>query len=177
VTRLPNTAFHPNPLIAHGRRLSTVGVVIHTIEGTDEGAEAWFNNRQAKGVGAHVIVGQEQSRTIQTTDLDNVCWHCPGANEHWIGIEHEGFASMSKVQWLKPVNRRLLRASANRTAWICWHYKLGSPVRGKNVKGHGDFPLPNTHTDPGKGWPWLLYMFLCRRAYKNLVKSKGQRWT
>lgn len=170
MTRLPNTAFHDNPAIAHGRRSITRGVVIHTIEGTDEGAEAWFRNRQAGGVGAHVIIGQEKDRTIQTTDLDNICWHAVGANHEWVGIEHEGFASYSKARWLLTSNRKLLRASANRAAWICWHYKLGLPTKGKNVKGHVDFP-EGGHHDPGTGWPWWFYIYLARRAYKNLLKT------
>jgi N-acetyl-anhydromuramyl-L-alanine amidase AmpD len=176
MTRLPGTTFHDNVLLAHGKRPGTKGVVIHTIEGTDEGAEAWFANRQSKGVGAHVIIGQEKSRTIQTTDLDNECWHAVGANSYFVGIEHEGFASYSKIAWLKTVNRKLLRASANRTAWICWHYKLGQPSKGKNVFGHADFPAGGHH-DPGKGWPWVFYMMLCRRAYKNLTKTNGRKWS
>ncbi len=170
MTRLPATAFHDNPLVAHGRRTQTRGVVIHTIEGTDEGAESWFRNRQAGGVGAHVIIGQEADRTIQTTDLDNLCWHAVGANSSWIGFEHEGFASNSKAKWLSKANRNMLRRSANRTAWVCWHYKLGAPSRGKNVMGHVDFPKGGHH-DPGTGWPWWFYMYLCRKAYSNLVKT------
>lgn len=170
MTRLPNTAFHDNPLVAHGRRAATKGVVIHTIEGTDEGAEAWFRDRQAKGIGAQVIVGQEPGRTIQTTDLDNLCWHAAGANAEYIGIEHEGFASFPKIKWLSRANRRLLRASANRTAWICWHYKLGLPMKGRNVFGHVDFPAGGHH-DPGGGFPWTFYIFLARRAYRRLVRT------
>lgn len=169
---LPATTIRQNPKAAHGKRTHTDGVVIHTIEGTAAGAVSWFENPQAQGVAAHVIVGK--TKVTQITDLDNICWHCPGANSGWIGIEHEGSASMSKVQWLRKDNRKLLRMSANRTAWICWRYKLGEPKRGKNVKGHGDFPAPNNHTDPGKGWPWFFYMFLCRRAYKNLKRTG--RW-
>lgn len=172
MTRLPNTPLHNNPLLAHGHRWTTKGVVIHTIEGTDEGAEAWFRNRQAGGVGAHVIIGQEANRTIQTTDLDNVCWHAVGANHEYIGIEHEGFASYSKAKWLTKANRHMLRASANRTAWICWHYGLGTPRKGRNVFGHADFPKGGHH-DPGAGWPWWFYMYLARRAYSN-IKRKGK---
>lgn len=170
MTRLPNTALHNNPMVAHGKRATTRGVVIHTIEGTDVGAESWFRNRSAGGVGAHVIIGQEKSRTIQTTDLDNICYHAIGANQEYIGIEHEGFASYTKRAWLAPNNRKLLRASANRTAWICWHYHLGAPKKDRNVFAHADFPQGGHH-DPGPGWPWSFYMFLARRAYRRLVKT------
>lgn len=170
MTQLPNTAQHNNPAVAHGRRTVTRGVVIHTIEGTDEGAESWFRNRAAGGVGAHVIIGQEKHRTIQTTDLDNICYHAIGANQEYVGIEHEGFASYTKRAWLAPNNRKLLRASANRTAWIVWHYNLGAPKKGRNVFGHADFPQGG-HSDPGKGWPWWFYMFLVRRAHRHLRRN------
>ncbi len=175
MTRLPNTSFQNIPAVAHGRRRRTKGVVIHTIEGTDGSAINWFKDRQARGVGAHVVIGQEPNRTIQITDLDNVCYHAVGGNSDWIGFEHEGFAKYTKTQWLKTVNRNMLRRSANRVAWICWNYKLGEPRRGKNIIGHSDLKAGGHH-DPGRGWPWWLYIFLAKRAYKNLVKSKGRTW-
>ena len=168
--RLPNTPLHHNPMVEHGTRPFTKGVVIHTIEGTDEGAEAWFANRQAGGIGAHVIIGQEPQRTIQVADLAQVCWHAVGANHTHIGFEHEGFASTSKAGWLSKANRHMLRASANRTAWVCWHYELGTPKKGVNVFAHADFP-EGGHHDPGSGWPWTFYLYLCRRAYKRLVAT------
>jgi N-acetyl-anhydromuramyl-L-alanine amidase AmpD len=151
-----------------------MGVVIHTIEGTADAAESWFHNPQAGGVGAHVIMGHQGA--VQTTDLDAVCWHAPGANRTHVGIEHEGFSSYGKLEWLKKDARHMLRASANRTAWICWHYKLGKPTRYGNVFGHVDFPAGG-HNDPGSGWPWTFYIYLARRAYKHLVASRGKRWS
>jgi hypothetical protein len=168
VIRLPNTPYHPNSLITHGFRALTTGVVIHTIEGTGDGAEMWFKQRAARGLGAHAIIGQ--THVVQLCDLQAVCYHAPGANHRMIGFEHEGFARYSKTQWLRKGNRSLLRASANRTAWVCWHYKLGAPRRGKNVFGHVDFPAGGHH-DPGPGWPWVFYMLLCRNAYKRLVRT------
>lgn len=174
MTVMPATELRNNPRVAHGRRGQTRRVIIHTIEGSAAGAESWFKNAAAGGIGAHVIVSP--TRTVQTTSLDNVCWHCKNANADGIGIEHEGRAAMTKSQWLSKANRRLLRMSANRTAWICWHYKLGAPKLGRNVFGHRHVP-GNDHTDPGNGWPWTFYMWLARRAYKNLTKSKGKTWS
>jgi N-acetyl-anhydromuramyl-L-alanine amidase AmpD len=173
MTRLPNTRFHDLPGIAHGKRKRTDGVTIHTIQGTDESAEAWFANRNAGGVGAHIIIGT--SHAVQLTDLDNICWHAPGCNSNRIGIEHDGFAENTRLQWLSSARRRELRMSANRTAWICYHYKLGQPTKGTNVIGHVDCP-GSDHTDPGKGWPWTFYIWLARRAYKRLVATKGRSW-
>lgn len=175
--RIPNTAWHHNALVEHGRRRETRGVCVHTIEGTDEGAEAWFKNRQARGIGAHIIIGQEKNRTVQVASLSEKCWHAKDfGNAYLVGIEHEGFARYSKTEWLKKKNRKLLRASANRCAYILWYYKLGAPKRHHNVFGHVDVP-GNDHTDPGRGWPWWFYLWLVGRAYRNLVKSNGKRWS
>ena len=179
--RVPATRFHGNPLVAHGRRWQTKGVVIHTIEGTDEGAEDWFRSRRARGYGAHLIIGTEPTHTTQITDLDNRCHHATGktrsgiyANDSLIGIEHEGFARWPKWKWLQK--RSMLRRSARRTAWICWHYKLGRPRHGVNVWGHAEIHPRYSlgHQDPGKGWPWLFYMALCRSSYARL--RKGGSW-
>lgn len=175
MTVIPHTKFSRNPLVNHGVRATTRGVVIHTIEGTDEGAKAWFLDRHAKGLGAHVLIGRELGHAIQICDLDAICYHAAGANSEWIGFEHEGFASYSKARWLLRSNRRLLRMSANRVAWVCYHAKVGEPKHGVNVKGHSDFPAGGHH-DPGHGWPWGFYMFLARRAYRALVHSHGKHW-
>jgi N-acetyl-anhydromuramyl-L-alanine amidase AmpD len=167
-TKLPATEYKPIGRIQHGRRPVTNGVVIHDIEGGADGAFNYFSTSSPQGVGAHVIVGQK--RVVQAADLDQICYHAINANSTKIGIEHEGYASYSKAVWLKSANRHLLRSSANRTAWICWHYKLGTPKHGRNVFGHYEIP-GNDHVDPGKGWPWTFYMWLCVRAYKNLVKK------
>lgn len=170
MVKLPNTTFIHVPRIEHGRRPVTLGVVIHTIEGSDDSAINFFEGTSPDGVGAHVVVGQ--TKVVQLADLDQICYHAVGANRAWIGFEHEGAASYPKNKWLNKENRHLLRTSANRVAWVCWHYSLGTPKHHKNVKGHVDFP-EGGHTDPGKGWPWWFYMYLCRRAYNNL-KKKGK---
>ncbi len=178
MTRLPNTSFRPNPFLGHGERRSTRGVVIHTIEGSDEGAESWFKspNNPNRGEGTAVIIGTDVGEAVQLTDLDNITWHAPGCNSGWIGFEHDGFARFTRLIWLSAKRRRQLRMSANRTAWVCYHYKLGRPTKGVNVKGHVDCP-GSDHTDPGKGWPWTFYIWLARRAYTNLVNSKGRTWS
>lgn len=176
MTVLPNTKFHANGRIAHGKRATTKGVVIHTIEGTDDSAESWFKNpTNQSGVGAHVIIGTSEGEAVQLTDLDNVCWHAPGCNSTRIGIEHDGFARFPRAFWLSSGRRRQLRMSANRTAWICYHYLLGQPTWGTNVIGHIDCP-GSDHRDPGPGFPRTFYIWLARRAYKRLVASFGKSW-
>jgi N-acetyl-anhydromuramyl-L-alanine amidase AmpD len=171
--RVPATEWVPISRIVHGRRTYTKGVVIHTIEGSDEGATSWFRDPDAGGVGAHLVIGHTPPRAVQLCDLDALCWHAKSANSFYIGIEHEGKASDSRATWIGRRTQRVI--SANRVAWICWHYKLGQPTKGKNVFGHNQFPAGG-HTDPGRGWPWDLYMEACRRAYTNLRATNGREW-
>lgn len=174
MTRLPNTKYLDTPRIDHGRRARTLGVVIHTIEGSAGSAINFFRKDSPQGVGAHVVIGTKD--VTQLCDLDAICFHAKGANSDWVGLEHEGRASYTRAHWLLLTLRKQLRLSANRTAWVCFHYNLGAPVHGRNVKGHVDFPAGG-HTDPGKGWPWGFYMWLCNRAYKKLVNSYGKSWS
>lgn len=174
MVRVPATTFHRIDREDHGRRTVTKGVVVHTIEGSDEGAISWFDNPDAGGVGAHLVIGYSPPRAVQLVDLDDICWHAAGANHEYIGIEHEGAASDSYFTWVKRRSQR--KMSANRTAWICYHYNLGVPTKGKNVFAHADFPAGGHH-DPGTGWPWRLYIAAARRAYKKLVKTNGKKWS
>lgn len=171
--KLPATPYRYNARIDHGTRGRTRGVVIHCVEGSASGAESWFKNPAAGGVGAHVILGPSlPGGCVQTVPLENKCWHAMAVgNSGYIGFEHEGYTANSKLTWLKASNRRMLRQSANRAAWVCWKFKLGKPSK-KNgtVIGHVDVP-GNDHTDPGKGWPWVFYLMLANRAYRKLQKT------
>lgn len=172
MVRLPNTRFHHIPRIEHGRRSRTKGVVIHVADGSMGSVLNWFSDPRAKGVGAHIVVGLKQA--VQMADLDKLCWHAAGANSEWIGIEHEGLGGQSYARWASRRTQRKL--SANRTAWILYHYKCGRPKWGVNVKPHSAFPRGRHPGCPGKGFPATLYMQAVNRAYNNLVKSRGKTW-
>lgn len=177
--RLPATPYRYNSRVDHGTRPRTRGVVIHTIEGSASGAESWFKNPAARGVGTQVILGPSlKGGIVQTVDLDRKCWHAGTVgNAGYIGFEHEGRASYLKGAWLNRGSRRMLRQSANRLAYVCYVYNLGYPSKKNgNVLGHVNV-AGNDHTDPGKGWPWIFYLQLARRAYKNLQRSNGRRWS
>lgn len=172
-TKLPHTKWRPIPRIQHGARPATVGVVIHDMESDSiDGVENYFASSSPDAVGAHIGISP-QGEVRQWADLAAKCYHAPGGNSDRIGIEHCGFASFSKAKWLS--RPRELRSSANRTAWICWHYKLGLPHHGTNVLGHVDLP-EGGHHDPGPGWPWTSYMRWCRMSYRILKRTNGKHW-
>jgi N-acetyl-anhydromuramyl-L-alanine amidase AmpD len=183
MTRVPNTEQHIIPRINHGRRETTKGVVIHVMDGTLEGTLSWWNQSGHEADGAHLCIGK--TKAVQTADLDAVCWHAPGddatkagkqnGNHEYVGIEHEGTGTDSRTTWILRLRQR--RLSANRAAWICYHYGLGRPsfVSG-TLALHSDFPQGG-HPCPGPGFPKDLYAKAAQRAYKNLVRSKGKKWT
>jgi N-acetylmuramoyl-L-alanine amidase CwlA len=173
--RLPQTPYREHPAVNHGGPCKKLYVVVHDTEGgTTRSIEAYFATGKAggEGDGAHVIVDNKE--IVQIAPLSALLYHAPGGNTNGIGFEHCGFASLSRLQWLKK--RKMLTLSARRVAWLCYVNGWGVPKRGKNVFAHGDFPPPNFHTDPGPNFPWRLYMRLCRRAYAKLVRTYGFRW-
>lgn len=172
MTRLPNTPLQNISRIDHGKRRSTRGVVIHVADapGTSNIAN-WFKDPRAGGVGAHVAVGSKN--VVQFCDLDAICWHAPGANANWVGIEHTGTGTQSAATWLARRTQRKL--SANRTAWILYHYRCGKPKWGTNIRRHSTFGGGHTNC-PGKSFPVRFYMAAVNRAYRNLVRSRGKTW-
>jgi len=183
MTTPPNTPRHIIPQLDHGKRYRTRGVVIHVMDGpTIGGCIAWWSRRGNK-VGAHLMV--DNARCVQAVDLDHVAWHAPGdnmadpgaqsGNYEFIGIEHTGFGTDSYVRWIARRKQRVI--SANRTAWILYHYRCGVPKWGHNVVRHSEFSRTTHKNCPGKGFPVKLYMMAVNRAYRNLVKSRGKSWS
>lgn len=171
--KFPHTAQHPIARIDHGRRPTTLGVTIHDAE-TESliGVRNYFGSTSPQGVGAHG--GIDDATAEQWADLLALCYHAPGGNSTTVGLELMGFAALPRWRWLK--RRRQLRAAANRTAWVLYTFKRGLPRRGVNVWAHGDYPPPNTHTDPGPNFPWPQFLALCRRSYRKLVRTNGRHW-
>jgi N-acetyl-anhydromuramyl-L-alanine amidase AmpD len=173
--RLPNTPYREHPAVIHGRGCRKRYAVVHDTEGGDvDSVERYFASGRAggEGDGAHVIA--DDRKVVQIAPLDALLYHCPGGNAAGIGFELCGYAKLKRYQWIKK--RRQRKFVANRIAWLCWANGWGLPRRGKNVFGHGDFPPPNYHTDPGPGFPWDLFMAACRRAYRKLERTHGRSW-
>lgn len=171
--QLPHTPQHIIARIEHGTRPQTLGVTIHDAEADNlVGVRNYFATSSPDGVGAHAGVGSDSSE--QWADLRALCYHAPGGNSTTVGFELMGFAALKRWQWLRRA--RQLRAAANRTAWFLYVEHLGLPHRGRNVWAHGDYPPPNTHTDPGPNFPWDRFMRTCRLAYRKLERTNGRHW-
>ncbi len=144
-------------------------VVLHTIEGTAEGAVSWFRNPRSE-VSAHYIVAKD-GRLIQVVREKDIAWHAGNwsYNRHSIGIEHEGYADRNT--WTDAQ----YAASAALTRAICDRY--GIPKTRAHIIGHDEVPGA-THHDPGRFFDWDRYMALVnadvRPEARLLVEHLGR---
>lgn len=119
-----------------------LAIVIHIMEGSLSGTDAWFNADASK-VSAHYGVGMGGD-IHQYVDEKNAAWHAgrttpeatfrflkekPGVNpnRYTIGIEHEGFAETS---W----SEEMYNASAALIRDIC--HRWGIPIDRDHIVGH-----------------------------------------
>lgn len=129
-------------------------VVIHTMQGSFAGTEAWFKN-PASRVTTHYIIGSKNGNITQMVHESDIAWHAGnwGVNTTSIGIEHEGYMDDPET-WYTD---QMYESSARLVRSICERYDI--PMDRKHIIGHDEVP-DATHTDPGKGWDWDKYMKL-----------------
>lgn len=159
-------------------------IVIHSMEsqekpGTAKSVAKWFSGATAPQSSAHVCVDSKTS-VVVVADSD-IAWAAPGANNDGLHVELAGKASQSREEWLDPYSRGVLNQAAIVVAQWCRTYQI--PVRtltpdqvaggkAKGICGHIDvtraFPDKGSHTDPGKNFPWDVFIELVQ---KNLVKE------
>lgn len=135
-----------------GRKAKIDRVVLHTVEGSYEGAIGTFQKGKRK-VSAHYVVGKAGA-LARCVDDEDTAWHCGAWNGRSIGIEHEGYAGKAST-WTPE----LLRTSARLTRWLCDRY--GIPIDREHIVGHVEAPGA-THTDPGPHFDWDAYLDLVR---------------
>ena len=165
---LPGVPFVPaNPHnYAHTHRPAAAIriLVVHTIEGSYDGAISWFRNPRARA-SANFVVSRDGAVT-QMVPTWAVAWHAGNGyvNAHSLGIEHEGFTN---VRW--TVTDAEYRGSAQLAAQLIRRYKI--PLDRGHVIGHNQVPDPRHpwlkggfahHTDPGRYWDWTRYLAYVR---------------
>lgn len=127
-------------------------VVIHTVEGSYNGAISWFQNPSAN-VSAHYVVRKSDGEVTQQVRDSRKGWHVCGSNNDTVGIEHEGAASNAGT-WTPEI----LDASARLTAWLVTAYNI--PIDRNHIVGHGEIQGSGCayRYDPGPHFPWTQYM-------------------
>ena len=140
-----------SPNFSTGRRgFRPEAVVVHIMEGTLAGTDAWFQN-PASQVSAHYGIGQ--SGTVhQYVDEENTAWHAGrrhnaswelikigvNPNLYTIGIEHEG---REDDDW----SEQMYGASAELIKGICNRWSI--PIDRQHVIGHRE--IYSRKTCPG----------------------------
>lgn len=147
-------------------------VVLHSAESDGSGAAygqaiVGFWQRQGEGLGAHFIVARDGAIT-QAGHINEVMYHCGGANYGYVGIEQAGYASFTHAQWMRRIDE--LRSTAKLLAWL--HHDPSCQLRLRIADSGGVsthamqsliHPESLGHTDPGPGYPLDYVLWLAER--------------
>jgi N-acetyl-anhydromuramyl-L-alanine amidase AmpD len=127
-------------------------VVLHTTEGSYNGAISWFQN-SSSNVSAHYVVRKSDGEVTQMVQDDRKAWHACSNNNDTIGIEHEG-ASSNPATWTPAI----FDSSARLTAWLVVEYDI--PINRSHIVGHGEIQPPSCsyRSDPGPHFDWDGYL-------------------
>lgn len=155
--------------------------VIHDEEYPEQPNAAWsvaqfFAGASAPAASAHACV--DDHNAIGCVDWGDEAWHSgeSSTNARSIGIEHSGYASQSREEWLDEYGMSMLDRSARLFAEI-GHGIFGIPAvklspeqvaAGEaGICGHADvtygFGIYGGHTDPGGQFPWDVFLDLVER--------------
>jgi N-acetylmuramoyl-L-alanine amidase CwlA len=127
-------------------------VVLHTTEGSYNGAISWFRN-SSSNVSAHYVLRKSDGEVTQMVSDDRKAWHACSNNNDTIGIEHEG-ASSNPATWTAA----MFDSSARLTAWLVTQYDI--PIDRQHIVGHGEIqPASCSYRyDPGPHFDWDAYL-------------------
>jgi N-acetylmuramoyl-L-alanine amidase len=109
---------------------------------------------------------------VQSVPAEMWAYHAPGGNPQGIGVEHPGFVSWTREQWLAPKSEAALRMGARLVAELCEHFQIpcefldADDVRAKlaGITTHEHVAIaypernPHPHKDPGRGFPLREYL-------------------
>ncbi len=154
--RYPFATWRPLPWY-RADSIRPVGIVHHFTAGC---GDAWVTLNQRQ-VSSHFWVGRDGS-VEQYVDTDDRAWHAGGANELFIGVEHQalpGTCDLTDTQ---------LYMSAALSAWLCWMYGIplqrsyGAPLT-PGFKAHNDGLDPAATWNPNRHYdgiwkpdvPWV----------------------
>ncbi|MDP2343279.1 MAG: peptidoglycan recognition family protein [Deltaproteobacteria bacterium] len=140
---------------SYGRSRAIDRVVIHTTEGSYDGAISWFRSaNNPYQTSAHYVIRSSDGQITQMVDEANTAHHVLTWNSRSIGIEHEAISA--QPHWFTDA---MYAASAALTRDICERH--GIPMDREHIVGHVEVP-GNDHSDPGRHWNWDHFIQLVR---------------
>lgn len=147
-------------------------IVIHAMDGTLAGTEAWFHKAgRSPPTATHYLVGRDGA-VVQMVPDGKRAIHAgsplePYWNDRSLGIEHEvrltpwrGREHFPLAEWTDA----MIEASAEVTAILCRTFSI--PVDRQHIVGHSEVPhraSDSFHSDPGPDFPWDRFMALVTR--------------
>ena len=174
-------------------RSKRLGVLHATAaKGKLAGTIAWFKNPLSQCSSNHLIPRAPRTpggwcRIILMVRLKHVAWTQRSANRHVrCSIELEADGNETREQWLAPANqgghREQLRTLAVLIAELSTRRKP-IPIRYAQDKpegwcGHSDLTQlgwPQTHTDPGPGFPWDELIQWAKQAHQLKLRRRDTR--
>ena len=152
-------------------------IVMHDTEGGTAESVARYFTEPAAGGSTQLVV--DDDHCYRTLANNMVPWGAPGANQNGFHIEQCGYASWTSAEW--RTHQRMLERGAFKAAYHCHLFKLpvvfvnaaGLLAHKKGITTHAEctkaFGPAGGHTDPGPGWPRLVFMGLVKTYYDDLV--------
>lgn len=172
----------PNLVVVHAAECPIRGGYARSVAG-------WFARSPADagpGTSAHTFA--DPAEVVEMVRAGTIAYHVgPAGNPLSRGEEHAGYTAYTREQWTTPDGLAMLRlSSARRAGYMVTH---DIPIRWLSIEQvrqaartramadgglctHNDIRLAfndathtyTTHTDPGAGYPYDLYIDMVRRA-------------
>ena len=165
------THLSPNRSSRNGARVKAS--IIHTTESGDFSFDSMVRYLSTRGVSAsaHYVVDALAPRGAQFTRVtvlvpeSQKAWTALTANPYGVQYELIGRAKRTRAEWLGKYRTQLETVAALVADDVL---QYGLPIRRAfpGVLGHGDlkrFGFPQTHWDPGPGFPWDVFLDSVRR--------------
>lgn len=154
-------------------------VVVHDTEGGTAASVAAYFARSSTPASTQLVVDDTECYRC-VPDLVRP-WGAPGANLHGLHVEHCGYASWTRAQWLE--HEAMLKRAAWKVGRWCWQYRiprrwltdtqLRAGQRGLTTHGQCSRVFNGGwHTDPGAGFPKAHYLSLVVAAYREISDER-----
>ena len=151
-------------------------IVVHDTEGGSAKSVALMFHRGDAKASTHLVVDEKEC--FRMLDNKDIPWGAPGANTDGFHIEHVGFASWTRAEWLAhdtTLRRGAYKAAIHMNAWgipARWVTKWGLKLGRKGLTTHYDvtqaFSGGQGHTDPGPNFPKDVYLMYVKEYIGEL---------
>lgn len=150
-------------------------IVLHTMEAAEKGetaeAVAKFFAKGDRRASAHLCV--DNNSVIQCVEDKHIAWGAKGANQNGLHVEMAGSFRQTADQWADAFSQDTLKLTAAVVARLCIDHGLPAvkittaqlKAGERGIVGHDQvveaFPdgqVAAEHQDPGKHFPWSLFM-------------------